>query len=313
MPVPSILKSFKLLSDPTRVRIFLLLERHELTVAELQEILGMGQSRISAHLAQMKGSGILVNRRAGKNVYYGVVRGEGADRIRELVREAAGELAEAGADQAALMLTMKKREDRARTYFDQIAGRFGRTYCPGRSWEAVAHALFRLVPRVVVADLGAGEGMLAQLLAKRAERVIAVDSSENMVAYGADLAKRHGVMNLEYRLGDVGDPPIGDGEVDIAIFSQALHHAASPQTALGHAYRILRPGGRILILDLVAHHFEEARELYADLWLGFSEADLNAMLSGAKFTGVETAVLPKESEPPHFQPIVASAERPVEE
>jgi ubiquinone/menaquinone biosynthesis C-methylase UbiE len=301
-------KSLRLLADPTRLRLLLLLEREELSVAEIQEILGMGQSRISAHLAQLKRAGLLRDRRAGKNIYYGPaegVRNGSLAQIHALVKAGAGEIPNAAADQSALKLLLKKRRDKARSYFDQLAGKFGRSYCPGRSWEALAHMLFSLLPPMVVADLGAGEGMLSQLLAKRAKKVIAVDSSENMVAFGRDLAKRHGFKNLEYRLGDIEEPPLDAGSVDLALFSQALHHAANPDRALAAAHRILKRGGRVVVLDLLAHSFEQARELYADSWLGFSEADLLRMLKAAGFRDVSVQTIAREPEAPHFQTVLA--------
>src|SRR5207248_3165675 len=157
----------------------------------------------------------------------------------------------------------------ARKYFDELAGKFGRGYVPGRSWQALAHTLITLLPPLTVADLGAGEGTLSQLLAKRARKVIAIDNSPKMVEFGSTLAKKHGFKNLEYRLGDIEDPPIAKESVDLAILSQALHHAIHPERAIGAAHRILKRGGRLVILDLLSHRFEKARELYADHWLGF--------------------------------------------
>jgi ArsR family transcriptional regulator len=306
-------KSLRLLADPTRLRLLLLLEREELSVAEIQEILGMGQSRISTHLAQLKRAGLLRDRRAGKNIYYGPAEGgkSGAlEQIHALVKAGAKDIPDAAADQSALKLVLKKRHDKARSYFDQLAGKFGRSYCPGRSWEALAHTLFSLLPPMVVADLGAGEGMLSQLLAKRAKKVIAVDSSENMVAFGRDLAKRHGFKNLEYRLGDIEEPPVEAGSVDLALFSQALHHAANPGRALAAAQRILKKGGRVVILDLLAHSFEQARELYADTWLGFTEADLLRMLKSAGFRDVSVQTIARETESPYFQTVLAIGFKP---
>lgn len=313
MPEASLVKSLRLLADATRLRLLLLLERAELTVAEVQEILGMGQSRISTHLAQLKSAGLVRDRRAGKNIYYGAPQrpaGSGAlARLRDLVEASASEIPEAAADSAALTLVLRKREDRAREYFNRIAGRYGKSHCPGRSWRALSHLLLALVPPLDVADLGAGEGELAQLLSRHARRVIAVDSSEKMVEFGAQSARAHGCANLEYRLGDIQNPPIDAESVDLAIFSQALHHAANPGGALVAAHRILRPGGRVLVLDLLAHHFEQARELYADLWLGFSEVELIQMLEAAGFRSTHVAVVAKEEEPYPFQTVLAGGSK----
>src|SRR5260221_1661655 len=166
--------------------------------------------------------------------------------------------------------------------------------------------LFALVPPMVIADLGAGEGTLSQLLARRARKVIAIDNSEKMVEFGAGLAKKHGFKNLEYRLGEIEDPPIPAESVDLALLSQALHHAANPQRAVTAAHHILKKGGRIAVLDLLAHQFEEARELYADRWLGFSEADLHQFLESAGFTGIEIDVVSREAQPPYLQTVLAT-------
>jgi len=193
-----------------------------------------------------------------------------------------------------------------REYFDKLAGKFGRSYCPGRSWKGFAHMLLALVGPITVADLGAGEGTFSQLLARRAKAVIAVDNSEKMVEFGARLAIEHGFANLEYRLGDIEAPPIADESVDLALLSQALHHALNPARAIAAAYRILKPGGRIVLLDLLAHQFESARELYADLWLGFSEVQLDSLLRNAGFREIDITVVDREPESPHFQTLFAT-------
>ena len=272
----SILKSLRLAADPSRLRLLLLLEREELSVAELQEILAQGQSRISTHLAQLKQAGLVDDRRTGKNAFY---RLTAPAELMELLRKAADEVPEALEDQQALRLTLHKRQDQMRRYFDEMAGKFGRQYVPGRSWKGVAEALLKLMPPMVIADLGAGEGTVSQLMAQRAKKVIAIDNSEKMVEFGTELARKHGIGNMEYRLGDLEDVPIRSGTVDLAFLSQALHHARHPNRAVEEARRILKPGGRIAILDLNRHHFEEARELYADVWLGFTELELERYLT----------------------------------
>ena len=313
--MPSIVKSLRLIADPTRIRILALLREEELSVAELQEILCMGQSRISTQLSQLKQAGLVDDRRSGKHSIYAaqpLAKGGAleTDRLWNVVMAAASEMDEIADDRQALQLVLDKRQDKARAYFNELAGKFGRHYCPGRSWKGLAEMLLKLMPPMVIADLGAGEGTFSQLLAQKAKHVIAVDNSEKMVEYGAGLAKDHGFLNLEYRLGDLMDPPIDDESVDVAFFSQALHHAARPQRAVDAAYRILKPGGRIVILDLLKHQFEDARELYADLWLGFSEMELLAFLKTSGFTAEEVAIVHKEEEKPNFQVLLAIAEKP---
>src|SRR5919197_997906 len=305
----STLNLLRLLADPTRLRLLLLLEEAELSVAELQEILAMGQSRISTHLAQLKRAGVVKDRRAGKNVYYGARKIAGRNgartRLHEVMRTLAREITETSRDQTGLKLALRKRQDKARAYFDELAGKFGRNYVPGRSWKALAHALITLLPPLTVADLGAGEGTLSQLLAKRARKVIAIDNSPKMVEFGSQLAKKHGFQNLEYRLGNIEDPPIAKNSVDLAILSQALHHAIHPELAIGAAHRILKPGGRLVILDLLSHRFEKARELYADHWLGFSEVQLHQLLEKSGFRDIEVSVVSREKQSPHFQTVFA--------
>ncbi len=306
----STINFLRLLADPTRLRLILLLEEEELSVAELQDVLGMGQSRISSHLAQLKRSGVVIDRRAGKNVYYGLTSdqrlGPQRAKVSELTRALAREMPETKRDQSALQVALRKRQDKAREYFDQLAGRFGRSYVPGRSWQALAHTLIALLPPLTVADLGAGEGTLSQLLAKRARKVIAVDNAPKMVEFGAQLAKKHGFKNLEYRLGDIEAPPIDKNSIDLAFFSQALHHAIHPERAIVAAHRLLKKGGRVIVLDLLSHRFERARELYADHWLGFSEVQLHQWLEEAGFGSIEVCVVAREKENPHFQTVFAS-------
>jgi len=301
----SIIKSLRALSDPLRLRLMLLLMQEELTVAELQEILGFAQSRISTSLAQLKREDLVRDRRMGKNIFYSASESLGAG-VQGVLDAASSEIHEARDDLARLSFTLKKRQDRAADYFNKLAGRFGRAYVPGRSWEALSHALLRLLPPMVIADLGAGEGTLSQLMARNAKKIIAIDNSEKMVEFGASLAKEHGFRNLEYRLGDLEDPPIEADSVDLALFSQALHHAATPQRALLAAHRILRAEGRLIILDLLSHTQEQTRDLYGHVWMGFSEMDLHRMLKKAGFSKIETCIVSREQEAPFFQTLLAT-------
>ncbi len=306
----SIVKSLRVLGDINRLRMLLLLGREELSVAELQEILGMGQSTISTHLAQLKHAGLVEDRRTGKNIWYrSKSEGEVVSRLLASLQQSPEELPEAENDHAALDLVLRKRQDKTRAFFDDMAGRLGREYVPGRSWKSIAEALLQLLPPMVIADLGAGEGAFSLLLAQRAQQVIAVDNSDKMVELGSALAKKTGVTTLEYRKGDLEAVPIADGSVDLALFSQSLHHALHPARAITEAWRILKPGGRIAILDLLQHRFAEARELYADVWLGFSEVELEKLLSKGGFGNVYTAVVHKETEAPFFQTLLASGNK----
>ncbi|HEY1790895.1 MAG TPA: metalloregulator ArsR/SmtB family transcription factor [Verrucomicrobiae bacterium] len=305
------LKSLRALSDPTRLRIVALLERGELSVAELQEITRLGQSRISTHLGLLQESELVQSRREGKRAFYKL--NENADATaREFIQVAirgAKELPEHAGDQINLKRVLNRRREQAEVYFNQIAGRFDRVYGPGRSWQAFGHLLLRVLPPLTVADLGAGEGLLSEQLARRCKKVIAVDNSEKIVAFGKAKAKKNGLKNLEFRLGDLQNPPIEADSVDLVILSQALHHAEVPGEAISAAHNILRPGGQIMILDLLQHNFEKARDLYGDRWLGFPESDLHHWLENAGFKKVEITVVAREEQPPHFQTILAGAEK----
>ena len=311
--MPSIVKILRVAADSTRLRILLLLQGEELSVAELQEILSMGQSTISTHLSQLKQAELVEDRRTGKSNLYRLTSPEtdGANTVLTgLLAEAVQEIPEAAADQAARRRVLRKRQDKMRAFFDSVAGRLNRNYVPGKSWKSLAEALLRLLPPVTIADLGAGEGAFALVLAQRARQVIAVDSSARMIDVGREEARRNNVANIDFRIGDMEDLPIAKGEVDLVFFSQSLHHALHPARALEEAARILTPGGRVVILDLARHRFEEARDLYADEWLGFPEAELEAMLQKAGFTAIEATIVDKETEPPQFQTLLAVATKP---
>jgi len=299
----------KTLSDPTRLRLLALVMREELSVAELQEILGMGQSRISSQLALLRQAGLVTDRREGKKAFYALRPGLPENQL-TLLRAAAEAVTDLPAvleDRQSLDRILQKRRRVSEQYFNLIAGRLGKNYCPGRSWEAIGHLALRLTPSIVIADLGAGEGLISQLLAHRAKQVWCIDNSPRMVEVGTELAERNGLANLTYKLGDIEQVPLPDRSVDLAILSQALHHAQHPQTAINEAWRILKPGGQILVLDLNEHGFERARELYADVWLGFKEGTIHAFLQRAGFGQIEVAIVAREPSEPNFETVLASA------
>lgn len=329
--MPSIVKILRAAAEPSRLRILLLLKEEELSVAELQEILTMGQSSISTHLSQLKQAGLVEDRRTGKSNLYRLVLADGpalcqgttsvvpknaqnkngvltpaarGSFLNELLALASDETPETASDLATMHRVVKKRQDKMRAFFDSMAGRLGKDYVPGKSWKSLAEAFLHLLPAMTIADLGSGDGGFALLLAQRAERVIAVDSSQKMLDVAREQALRAAVSNVEFRLGDMEEVPIDDASVDLVFFSQSLHHAAHPERAIREGWRILRPGGRIVILDLAKHRFEEARDLYADEWLGFSEAEIEAMLTNAGFADVRASVVDKDTEAPQFQTLL---------
>jgi len=309
--VSTTLKSLRALSDPTRLRIVALLEKDELSVNELQETTRMGQSRISTHLSLLQEAGLVGSRREGKRTFYKLNRAtDGAvGEFIQLAIRGAKELPEHTSDQINLKRIIARRREQAQVYFNQVAGRFDRVYGPGRSWQAFGHLLLRILPPLVVADLGSGEGLLSELLARRCRKVIAVDNSEKIVAFGAAKAKKNNLKHLEFRLGDLQQPPIEPESVDLVILSQALHHAEEPGKAIASAHKILKEGGQIMILDLAKHNFTKAHELYGDRWLGLPESDLHRWLENAGFRKVEINVVAREEEPPHFETILASAQK----
>jgi len=303
-----LLKILRILGDKGRVRILRLLSQEDLSVAELQEIFGMGQSRISMQLAQLKGAGLVEVRKSGQKSIYRAAVPAGADRIiAEVLGQGVSEIAECATDDQALQLALERRKDLLRSHFDDLAGRFGKNYVPGRSWKALTEMLMRLLPPMVIADIGAGEATLALMLAQSAKRVIAVDSSNKMVEYGRGLADRHGLTNVEYRVGDMEELPIDSAAVDFVLIHQSLHHAIHPDRALLEACRVLRPGGRIAILDLLKHDLEAARELYADVWLGFSRVEILNLLVSAGFDHASVSIVDRSEESPQFQTILATA------
>ena len=300
--------TLKLLADSTRVRILALLMDEELSVAELQEVLDMGQSRISSHLGLLRQGELVKDRREGKKTFY-ALNASGDAQATALLRAAYASVEkteEVAQDKANLKRILDKRKQKSEQYFNSVAGRLGKNYCPGRSWEAIGHFLLHLTPKIKIADLGAGEGLLSQLLANRAESVVCVDNSPKMIEFGRALAEKNGFTNLSYKLGDIEKVPLQNVSIDLVLLSQALHHAQHPEKAVEEAYRILKPGGQLIIIDLLEHNFEKARELYADTWLGFPENTLYQFLKSAGFQQAKVDVVAREEQEPNFETVLAS-------
>ena len=301
----------QVLSDSTRLRMVKLLGQEELSVAELQEILEMGQSRISSHLGLLRRHEMVNDRKEGKKTFYELNQVV-VERF-ELIRVALAEESEEEfweSDRSALNRIVDRRRRASERYFDEVADRLGKNYVPGRSWDAIGHLLLRLVPRITIADLGAGEGMISQLLAERARKIYCIDSSKSMVRVGKELAKKNNLLNLSYKQGDIENVPLAKGSVDLALMSQSLHHAQRPEKALSEAFRILRKGGQLVVLDLKEHQFSKARQLYGDQWLGFPENELYRMIKSVGFRKVKVETIAKEEREPYFETILGYGEKP---
>lgn len=306
---------YRLLGDDVRLRILRLLAAERLNVSELTGILDIAQSGVSRHLGLLKEAGLVSEEREGGFTYYRVapaVRepGNGFGPLWPLLE---AQFAEARAtplgraDEARLEEIRRLRKEN----FDAHAGpdTNERQLVPGRSWAAWARALGHLLPPLRVADLGCGEGYLTIETSRWASKVIAVDRSEAVLDRARALATRRRVSNVTWKKGELEKLPIRDASVDVALFSQALHHAADPARAVQEAARILVPGGRLLILDLREHTEAWVRERLGDRWLGFSDEQLASLLRGAGLHHVKIGVGARRTGDP-FTVLVASAVKP---
>ncbi len=299
----------KALADESRLRILHLLAQEELSGTDLMEVLNMGQSRVSTHLSLLKEVGLVTDRRAGRRSYYSLLPGPAAgfwDNV-FLENRAAPEFQ---ADLEGLEALRQRRRDETRSYFDRVAASFGEQHLPGRTWEGLARALLQLAPHGRYCDLGIGDGMLTMMLAEVAETVTAVDVSSEMLSQLLSRAKAKGIDNIETVEGDIEDLPVPDASHDVCVMSQALHHARSPLTALTEAFRILVPGGRLIVIDLLAHSEEWVRDKHQHLHLGFTERALEELCGEAGFRKHKVFRAARDPEPPHFMTIVATALKP---
>lgn len=307
MELPDSTRLLKALGDETRLRLLNLLARAELSGSDLMEILNLGQSRVSTHLSLLREVGLVTDRRAGRRSLYSL-RTE-APLVQDVLAglTASPELA---ADLAGLEALEERRKQEARSYFDRVARGFGDEALPGRTWEGLCRSLIRLLPRGRYADLGIGDGLLTLMLAETAERVTAVDLSSEMLGQLRQRAAAAGLTNIETVEGDIDDLPLEDASHDVVVLSQALHHSEKPRRALAEAVRVLAPGGRLLVIDLLAHGEEWVRERLQDRQQGFTEPELVALLEGAGLAEVRVQRVARDPHPPHFMTLTASGTRP---
>jgi ArsR family transcriptional regulator len=299
----------KALADETRLRILHLLAQEELSGTELMEILNMGQSRVSTHLALLKEVGLVVDRRHGRRSLYNIAPGPAAGLWEDVLAENRAS-PEFMADLAGLEALRERRKQDSRAYFDRVAAAFGEQVLPGRTWEGLARALLQLLPRARFVDLGIGDGLLTLMLAEIAEHVTAVDISPEMLNQLRARAASKGIGNIETVEGEIESLPLPDASYDVAVLSQALHHARRPERALHEARRILVPGGRVLVIDLLAHTEEWVRDQLQHVHLGFTEAALESLLAQAGFERILIQRAARDPQPPHFMTLVASGVRP---
>jgi SAM-dependent methyltransferase len=285
---------YRLLGDEARLRLLRVLARERLNVTELTGVLGLAQSGVSRHLGLLKDAGLVAEERDGGFSYYRLAPAlDGAESaLATMLREQferASDSAVVRADEARLQEILRVRKEN----FDTHGGpdtRDARQLVPGRSWAAWSRALGLLLPPLRVADLGCGEGYLAIEAARWASRVIAVDRSDLVLRRARALARRRRVSNVIWKTGELEKLPLRDGSVDVAMLSQALHHAANPARAVAEAARVTAPGGRVLVLDLRTHHEEWVRAKLGDRRLGFDDDELRKMLSGAGLEQVKAGV-----------------------
>jgi ubiquinone/menaquinone biosynthesis C-methylase UbiE/biotin operon repressor len=298
----------KALADDTRLRVLHLLAQEELSGTDLMEILNMGQSRISTHLNLLKEVGLVTDRREGRRTFYSIAPGPAAGLWEKVLVENATS-PEFEADLAGLEVLRERRRSEKRAYFDRVAASFGEQLLPGRTWEGLARAILHLCPRARYADLGIGDGMLTLMLAEVAQVVTAVDLSPEMLAQLSARAKKRGIHNIETVEGDIEALPLPDESHDVVVMSQALHHARDPVRALKEARRVLVPGGRVLVIDLLAHQEDWVREKLEHVHLGFTEAALSQALVAAGFQNTFLQRAARDPQPPNFMTLVATAQR----
>ena len=300
---------YRLLGDDARLRLLRVLARERLNVTELTGILGLAQSGVSRHLGLLKEAGLVVEEKDAGYTYYRLAPENDGDgrrtlwaSLREQFEAASGDPA-VRADEARLQEVLRLRKENFDTHGADT--RDARQLVPGRSWAAWSRALGFLLPPLEVADLGCGEGYLTIEAARWASRVIAVDRSEVVLDRARALARRRRVSNVVWKRGELERLPIKDDSVDVALLSQALHHAAAPARAVAEATRITVPGGRVLVLDLREHAEEWVRTKLGDRALGFSEDQLRRLLTAAGLLQVKVGVGARKAGDP-FTVLIAS-------
>ncbi|MEZ5293608.1 MAG: metalloregulator ArsR/SmtB family transcription factor [Vicinamibacterales bacterium] len=294
--MPRLLEHMTALADPIRCRLLLLLERHELTVSELCTVLQLPQSTVSRHLKTLADDGWVSSRRDGTSRYYGIVAalGQPAARLWPLIREQALETAAAEQDGRRAEAVLAERRSTSVAFFSSASGQWDRlrTELFGQQFQQEA-VLALLDPRLRIGDLGCGTGQFAALVAPYVAQVVAVDASPEMLA-AAD-ARLAGVANVDLRRGDLAALPVDAGAIDVAVLTLVLHHVPDPARAIAEAARVLVPGGRLVVVDMLPHDRAEYQQQMGHVWLGFSGPQITRWLEAAGFTAVRVDELPTDA------------------
>jgi ArsR family transcriptional regulator len=292
--VAPILDHMTALSDPTRCRMLLLLEKHELTVSELCSVLQMPQSTVSRHLKTLADDGWVTSRRDGTSRFYSMQVEDldaAAARLWPLISEQVTSTRGAEQDERRLRSALSRRRAKSQEFFASAAGGWDRLRGELFGDEFFLWAVLGLIdPTLVVGDLGCGTGQLTEVVAPHVSRVISVDGSDDML----DAARQRlsGATNVDIRQGELEGLPIESGELDVAVLSLVLHYSPEPPRALAEVGRVVRTGGRVLVVDMLPHDREEYQQQMGHVWLGFSESQITRLLAGAGFENVRVRMLP---------------------
>ena len=297
----------RLLADETRLRLLILLESFELSIAELTEVTSLAQSRVSTHLSRLKRAGLVQDRRAGvSSLYSANLSGVGlaTELWAVLKRQVADRRARLDAERAEGVIRARKH---GQTWADSVAGRMELHYSPGRTWEATARALIGLLELGDVLDLGSGDGVLADLIAEHAKSVTCVDISAAVLE--AARKRLHALPQVSYRQADMHELPFADASFDQIFLMHALTYTREPERVLAQAARVLRPRGRLVVAVLAAHKHKETMEAYDHVNLGLTPAGLAKLIEGAGLKVDSCRITSRETRLPYFSVVTALATR----
>lgn len=309
MDLQAAAQHLRLLSDSTRVRLLLLLDREELSVAELAGITQLAQPRVSTHLARLKEAGLVTDRRDGVFVYYRIAQNapdRALDELWRLLRKNTSDpLIQQDLDRIRQVLSARDGEG---TWADSVAGDMERHYSPGRTWEATARGLVHLLEPGDVLDIASGDGVLAELLAPRAKSIVCLDISRRVAEAGRKRLAGHG--NVSFELGDMHELPMEDASFDTVLLMHALTYTPNPARVFSEVRRVLRPGGKLLAVTLEKHRHEKAVEPFNHVNLGFSIEQLESLCTSAGLRVQACTVSAVEKRTPNFSVLALSAARP---